>query len=528
MRRLALATLLALSAAAGPAHALDLEQLPGSYQQPVHVAGPPGDATRVFVVEKGGTIELVENGTPAATPFLDISARVDTDNEEGLLSMAFAADYATSGRYWIFYTQDVPGVPGSDLVVEERLRDVPGHEPDILRIAHHRSPNHNGGQIHVGPDGNLWVATGDGGGAFDTYGNAQVTTSLLGKVLRIAPRPGGGYEIPPGNPFVNGGGAPEVWSLGLRNPWRFSFDRGTGALLLGDVGQGVMEEVDHASAPGLGCAANYGWVPFEGTRPTGIGTLSSPHTPPLFTQTRDEGWRAIAGGYVIRDPALAEAGMYVYGDFFVDALWLYDFATGARTATDETVDMLAGFGEDGVGRVYAASLGGTVHRLESDAGTNGVAAPRATFVPPGCTLPPPPPGDPEDAQTTETIGTPAEDGQGATGTAAAPRIAAGTLRRQRALRRRRIFVRGGCDVACDLALTGRLAVGRARFRLAGERVLVPAGGRRVLVVRTGPRALRAGRRALRRGRSVRGLLALRATGPSGAVTRRRLTVRLVG
>ncbi|HEV3000671.1 MAG TPA: PQQ-dependent sugar dehydrogenase, partial [Solirubrobacteraceae bacterium] len=393
-RRVATALALAFAALAAPAHAFDLEQLPGTYVQPVQVAGPPGDTARVLVVEQSGRVQLVKDGVRQAAPFLDVASRIDFGGEEGLLSMAFAPDYATSGFFYVAFTADT-GTSGNDFVVEQH-RVAPGGDTalagsarEVIRIPHRVGDNHNAGQLHFGPDGNLWISTGDGGGfSKDSDGDAQDPNELLGKVLRIAPRADGGYDVPAGNPFAGGGGAPEVWATGLRNPWRFSFDRATGDLLIGDVGEATMEEVDLAAAPGRAPGANFGWPYYEGTFVPASGPQPATHHAPLFTHTRAQGWRAITGGYVIRDPALAEAGKYVYGDFFVDRLWLYDFATGTRAPTDDTVDMLSGFGEDGVGRVYATSLGGSVYRLVAEGGATPPQTPPGETAPPGDGTPP--------------------------------------------------------------------------------------------------------------------------------------------
>jgi hypothetical protein len=523
----------ALLLGAAPAHAFTLETVPGTYAGPVHVSGPPGDATRVLVVERAGRIQLVKNGVKAAAPYLDISARVDTDAEEGLLSMAFPSP----DRFYVLFTEDVGAPAGSDIVVERYDVDGTGDAADpttrteILRIPHRVGNNHYGGQLQIGPDSNLWLSTGDGGGVSrDSDGNAQNPGDRLGKILRIAPREAGGYDIPAGNPYASGGGAPEVWARGLRNPWRWSFDRATGDMLIADVGESDREEIDVAPAPGLGCGANFGWPWFEGTLVLGSGAAPATHHAPAFEHTHDEGWQAITGGFVIRDPAVEEAGRYVYGDFYVDQLWLYDPVTGANAATGVTVDGLAAFGEDGVGRVYAISLGGTVHRIESNAGTNGEAASRASVQVPGCdpttttTTQPGPGGE----QPPAGGGDPPRDVPATTpppaGGPAPLRLSVTTLRRQRAARRRRVFVLAGCDVPCRLRLTGRLTIGRASFRLTGSEAVARAGTRRPLMARLGPRARRAARRALRRGDTVAARLSVRAAAPDGRTTARSLTV----
>jgi glucose/arabinose dehydrogenase len=539
---LAIAALAAAAAVVAPqASAFDLVQMPGTYERPVHLSGPPGDPTRLLIVEQPGVIRLLKNQTEPATTYLDISGKVqsveDTDggNEEGLLSMAFASPT----RFYVAYTAGTGA--DSDVVVE--AYDVnaggdtadPGSADEIIRIPHPVGSNHNGGQIQIGPDGNLWISIGDGGGpGGDSDGDAQDPNRLTGKILRITPRPGDtGYTIPAGNPYEDGGGAPEIWANGLRNPWRFSFDRATGDLLLGDVGEGTQEEIDHAAAPNLGCGSNYGWPWFEGDSVLGSGTEPATHHEPLIVHTRDENFRAIAGGYVIRDTALGDdIGKYVYGDTFVDELRLYDFSTGTSALTGEDVTTLSSFGEDGVGRVYAVSLDGTVHRLVHETNGGSTGAPDLVERSPSCDPPPgngdgttPPPGG---DGTTPPGGTPPTTPPGTTpGPLRGPRILAATRRRQRALRRRTAFVRVGCDIACTVGVNGRLAVRRARFHLPGGRVQVPAGELRTVRVRIPRRAARSGRRALRRGARVRVIFGLRATAANGQQNVTSRTVRVV-
>src|SRR3954454_11024525 len=242
----------------------------GSFDQPLFVTAPPGDRRRVFVVEKGGTIRVVRGGRRRPQPFLDLRGKVSTGSEQGLLSMAFAPDYARSGRFYVDYTD----TSGNSHVVEYRRatadRANAGSAREILSQQQPES-NHNGGQLEFGPDKLLYIGFGDGGGGDDQHGsrgNAQDLGTWLGKLLRIDPRAGGGrpYRVPSSNPFAKRSGAkPEIYSYGLRNPWRFSFDRRTGAITIGDVGQDTREEVDYARRGGAR-GANFGWRPFDGDR----------------------------------------------------------------------------------------------------------------------------------------------------------------------------------------------------------------------------------------------------------------------
>jgi glucose/arabinose dehydrogenase len=229
-------------ALAAPSEATQLVKV-GSFAQPTYVTAPPGDSSRLFVTQQAGKIMVVVGGQAQATPFLDLTGKVKPpgSTEQGLLSMAFAPDYAQSGKFYVYYTsRNCPSSPGCDEHVSEFRRSAanpnvadPASERLLLTIPHPGDSNHNGGQLQFGPDGFLYISTGDGGGANDSHQNAQKLTTLLGKILRIDPSKGNPYAIPPGNPFA---GSP-IWAYGLRNPWRFSFDRGSGQMVIGDVGE---------------------------------------------------------------------------------------------------------------------------------------------------------------------------------------------------------------------------------------------------------------------------------------------------
>ena len=348
--------------------ALRLQRI-GSFSSPVYVTAPPGDSRRLFVVEQEGVIRVVRDGRELRTPFLDLRDRVQCCGEQGLLSMAFAPDYARTGRFYVYYTSN----GGS----QERVEAFRRSGPDRARRASRRlvlsmadpEGNHNGGML-VFHGGLLYIGTGDGGGADDQHGargNAQNLNSLLGKILRIDPRARSGrpYTVPSDNPFVGRAGRDEIWSYGLRNPWRFSFDRTTGDLVIGDVGQNAVEEIDfspRASSRG----ANYGWRPWEGRR-RNFDEPAPGAVFPVITHSHGEGYCSITGGYVVRDPRLTGwVGRYLYGDFcrgaIESALLSPGQATGRRS-TGLRVDSLSSFGEDARGRVYAVSLGGPVYRI---------------------------------------------------------------------------------------------------------------------------------------------------------------------
>jgi len=351
----------------------------GRFDAPVYVTAPPGDRRRIFVVEQGGTIRVVRAGKRLSRPFLDLRGKVTSGGEQGLLSIAFAPDYARTRCFYVNYTAR----NGTQSVVEYRRsessrdRALPSSARLVLQYDGVEA-NHNGGLVTFGPDRLLYIGTGDGGGTNDqhgTRGNAQDLGSLLGKLLRIDPRRSGAerYTVPPSNPFVGQAGArAEIYSYGLRNPWRFSFDRATGDLTIGDVGQGAAEEVDFATK-GAASGANYGWRPFEGRRRTsGIaGSESAPNAvAPVLELSHDDGNCSITGGYVVRDEGLpALEGRYVYGDFCEGQLRSAKLTAAGGPSGDAavpgvaTVDQLSSFGEDAGGRVYVTSLSGPVYRL---------------------------------------------------------------------------------------------------------------------------------------------------------------------
>ena len=345
----------------------------GSFSKPVYITQPPGEADDLFVVEQEGTIKAIRNGKTLAKPFLDISGEVDTsDVERGLLSMAFSPDYRESGLFYVFYT----GEGGDNHVAEFRrsaddpLVADPGSERNVLTIEHSEYGNHNGGLLLFGPDRDLYIGVGDGGGGGDQDRRGQDLSTPLGKILRIDPSGQGGkpYGSPKDNPFVGRSGAlPEIFQYGLRNPWRFSFDR-NGAMLIGDVGQDRFEEVDYlprSAQPG----ANLGWSAFEGPARFNEDQEAPGAIKPIFSYGRDSGC-SITGGYVVRDPALASLyGRYLYGDYCLGELHSFTPATG-KVGDDrplgETVSGLSSFGVDNAGHIYATSLEGPVYRIDPE------------------------------------------------------------------------------------------------------------------------------------------------------------------
>ena len=375
----------------------------GVFDQPVYVTAPPGDTHRVFVVERTGTIRAIVDGKARLTPFLNIRKRVSQppgpSDERGLLSMSFAPDYATSGRFYVYHTTRQRRHPEASNIELDEYRAIPPGSL-IVRLATRRRvlalpalSQHFGGQIAFGPDGMLWLGPGDARGPGDPLRNGQNRWRLQGKLLRIDPRPGHPLA-PAGNPYRRGGGAKLVWASGLRNPYRFSFDRQTGDLAIADVGQNVVEEVDFVSRRGgLGRGANFGWSRLEGRyrfraanpmklRPARRSELPRRYVAPALEHLHRRGWCAVVGGYVVRDPALPElAGRYVYGDFCRGRIVAAKLRAGRRAVsrpTNLTVELLSSFGEDGCGRVYVTSLKGPVYRLASTGECAAEAPERST------------------------------------------------------------------------------------------------------------------------------------------------------
>jgi glucose/arabinose dehydrogenase len=363
-RLLALVLLVGVAAPAAAKARVRLKRI-GRFDDPIYVAAPPSDQHRVFVVEQGGRIRVVRDGRVLRRPFLDIRSLVRSESEMGLLSMAFAPDYATSRRFYVFYTD--PDV--KEHVVEYRAGSDDVADPASARtllVEDDPDFNNNGGQLQFGPDGLLYISNGDGGGQEsgppDPYHTAQDLGSRFGKILRIDPTgtADGEYRIPPGNPYQANGEAPEIYAYGLRNPWRFSFDRQTGALVVADVGQQSQEEVDYFRR-GQGLGANLGWPHFEGTKRRRGGARG---VRPALTIAHDSGFCAIVGGYVSRDPRVKTTlGRYLFGDFCTGELRAARLPHGRPRRLGVRVANLDSFGEDARGRVYAVSINGPVYRI---------------------------------------------------------------------------------------------------------------------------------------------------------------------
>lgn len=347
-----------------------LEMVASGLNFPLYLTAPDGDP-RLFIVEKGGTIRIVKDGALLPIPFLDISAQVSTGGEQGLLGLAFHPQYATNGRFIVHYTD-----PAGDTRVSG-FRVSP--DPDVADAAGEVSilaedqpfANHNGGQVLFGPDGYLYIMLGDGGSADDPGGRGQSLADLLGSILRVAPLDGGGYEVPPDNPFVSTAGArPEVWSYGLRNPWRAAFDPATGDLYIADVGQRQWEEVDvSTSADGAGRGLNFGWSVMEG--PACFQDPSCDQDAlelPVLSYDHGDGC-SITGGFVYRGAAIpALQGYYFYSDFCQG--WVRSFRFENGTAVDQFQwptlapgGNVPSFGRDAAGELYVMSTDGVVFKI---------------------------------------------------------------------------------------------------------------------------------------------------------------------
>ena len=344
----------------------------GKFNMPLYVTAPPKDLRRAMVVQQGGRISVVRDGKTLGTPFLDVSSRLTAGGEQGLLGLAFAPGYAQSGLFYVYFTRR----DGKQEVAEfKRATSDRANASSYRSVLVMDDPegNHNGGQLNFGPDGLLYIGTGDGGGAGDqhgTTGNAQNLGSMLGKILRIDPRRAGSksYSVPASNPFVRRAGArPEIYSYGLRNPWRFSFDRVGGDLIIGDVGQDKVEEVDFTTVAQAN-GGNFGWRVREGDQPFSAGSASGA-IEPVIVRTHAEGWCSVTGGYVVRDPALPSLrGKYLYGDFCEGLIYGARLSSSgasgnARVAGLPQIPALSSFGEDARGRIYVVSLGGAVSRI---------------------------------------------------------------------------------------------------------------------------------------------------------------------
>jgi glucose/arabinose dehydrogenase len=357
---------------------LKLAVVASGLNSPIGMVNAGDGSGRLFVNERGGLIRVVEtSGTLRAAPFVDLSGRIDAGGEQGLLGVAFHPDFAANRRLFVHYSRRGDGATVvSELAASaDRSSADPASERILLVVAQPYG-NHNGGQIAFGPDGYLYIGLGDGGSGGDPQGNGQNRQVLLGKMLRIdvdaAHAAGKQYGIPPSNPYASGGvspgaGLPEIWAYGLRNPWRFSFDRMNGDLYIGDVGQGSWEEIDRQPASSQG-GENYGWNAHEGNHCYSSACGGVTANGPIAEYGHNRGC-AVTGGYVYRGTAQPPlAGIYLFGDYCAGTI----FSVPAGGATQdpklvtETGRQISSFGEGEDGEIYVVDLGGGLYRVLLD------------------------------------------------------------------------------------------------------------------------------------------------------------------
>jgi glucose/arabinose dehydrogenase len=352
----------------GPSDSAALQLVSGDLTAPVFVTAPPGDTNRLFVVEQGGRIRVLHHDSLLATPFLDVSGHIVSGGEQGLLSLAFHPAYAQNGRFFVYFTDK----HGDTRVVRYRVSADPdiadSTSGDTILATPQPFSNHNGGLLLFGPDDKLYVGLGDGGSGGDPLGNGQDLGTVLGKILRLdvdLPAP----YVPPDNPFVGTAGARgEIWLYGLRNPWRFSFDRTTANVYIADVGQGAWEEVDFLPSGSPG-GQNLGWNVMEGDHC--YATSSCDRTglvPPISEYSHSDGC-SVTGGYVYRGTRVTSLqGLYLYGDFCGGWVRSFRYAGGRATEPREWPALavnggLSSFGEDPRGDVYLTTLSGNLYRI---------------------------------------------------------------------------------------------------------------------------------------------------------------------
>jgi glucose/arabinose dehydrogenase len=348
---------------------LGLDTVLTGLSHPLFVTTPPGDHTRLFIVERTGTIRILKNGALLPTPFLDITSEVSTGSEQGILGMAFAPDYATSRMFVVYYIAPNTDAILSRFHVPAGTPDVADPTEDTLLTIGEPIGDHNGGMLAFGRDGDLYLSSGDGGCCGDPNGHGQDRTELLGSILRLGVGSSGPYTIPASNPWAT---HPtfrhELWNYGLRNPWRFSFDRATGDLYIADVGDGTREEVDVLSHLSTG-GENLGWRIMEGTECYGGGACDMTGlTLPVLDYDHSEGC-SIIGGYVYRGAAIpALRGTYFYADFC--SAWIRSFRWSGNLVTDkqeypllDASEFPNSFGEDADGELYITSEAGNLYKI---------------------------------------------------------------------------------------------------------------------------------------------------------------------
>ena len=374
---LALLAALALIVPPAPASALSLPEVITGLSSPVYVTGARDGTNRLFVVEQGGRIKAYTQAGASLGTFLNISGSIASGGERGLLGLAFHPNYETNRKFYVYFTRK-----GGDIAINEyKAQSGNPNRADmstrrrILTIEHSANSNHNGGMLAFGPDNYLYIGTGDGGGSGDAPNNAQNKNRLLGKILRININGTVGsrqYKNPASNPFVGKAGRNEIWSYGLRNPWKFSFDRTRGDLWIGDVGQNRYEEIDRKQVTSTGGSAargsNFGWRVVEGRhcyRPAS-GCNKRGKVVPVVEYSHAGGRCSVTGGYVYRGSSAPLVGKYIFADFCSGEIW--SIPRGAKTPASKTrlrntAQNISSFGEGDDGELYMVSIGGTVYRV---------------------------------------------------------------------------------------------------------------------------------------------------------------------
>jgi glucose/arabinose dehydrogenase len=352
--------------------ALSLVLVAQGLDAPLYVTAPPGDTQRIFIVEQSGRIRILRNGTLLPTPFLDLSGRISSGGERGLLGLAFHPQYAANRRFVVYYTNPSGDTRVSVFQASSNPDLADAASEQVILAVTQPFANHNGGMVVFGPDGKLYIGLGDGGSGGDPQGNGQNRNVLLGKILRLDVNGSGQASVPADNPFAGQSGRrPEIWSYGLRNPWRFSFDRTLGDLYIGDVGQSAREEIDVSTeAAQLGRGLNYGWNTMEGTAcySPSTGCVRTGLTLPVLDYDHGAGC-SVTGGYVYRGAAIPPLrGTYFYGDYCQG--WVRSFrlsGTGVTLPTDwaslRPGGQITSFGEDAQGEIYIVIQSGKVLRI---------------------------------------------------------------------------------------------------------------------------------------------------------------------
>jgi glucose/arabinose dehydrogenase len=350
-----------------------LVEVASDLTRPVFLTHAGDGSGRAFIVEQDGSILIMKDGKLLETPFLDVSKIITRDaSERGLLGLAFHPDYKDNGKFYIDYTDTQGDTAIARYTVSTDNPDVADPESgEVILHIHQPYANHNGGDIIFGPDGYLYIGMGDGGSAGDPQGNGQNPEAVLGKILRIdvnGSDDGKAYGIPADNPYVNNPAlAPEVWAMGVRNPWRYSFDRKTGDLYIGDVGQNQYEEVDFQAADSKG-GENYGWNITEGLHQYSGAAVPDGLVKPFFEYSHGDDGCSVTGGYVYRGNALPDLqGVYLFGDYCSGKVWAsYRDASGVwqTNVFMKTEFQISSFGQDEAGEVYLINHGGSVLRFE--------------------------------------------------------------------------------------------------------------------------------------------------------------------